>query len=311
MDPIKTQEEASSETTREKIWKEWQSSLSTRLEKAAIVILIMTRWHEDDLAGRLLSAEHGDPLPWRVINIPLEADDNDVLGRQPGEPLWPDRYGLDFIKERKQYPQTFNALYQGRPTSEQGNMLKRSYWNYYDILPSCPILCMSVDATFKDTAKSDKVSIQVWGKTNLDYYLIDRVNARMDFTTTLQAIRNLKAKYPTVGMIFIEDKANGSAIINVLQKEITGIIAVNPQGGKESRAQAILPYVVGGNVHLPRTEWISDFVEECASFPKGAHDDDVDSMTQAINMINNYYAGAVVPNEKYEDDNYIDEFNMW
>lgn len=293
-DPIKTQEEASSETTRNKIWKEWESSLSTRLEEAAIVILIMTRWHEDDLAGRLLNGEYGEPLPWDVVNIPLEAEENDVLGREPGQPLW-DRYGLDFIRERKQYAKTFNALYQGRPSAEEGNLLKRHYWNYYDktqdFIDKLPLLVMSVDATFKDTSKSDKVSIQVWGKSGINFYLVDRFNARMDFMTTLQAIVNMKQKYPRIGMIFIEDKANGSAIINVLRKEVQGIVPVNPEGGKESRAQSILPYLVAGNIHLPRGE-SQDFVEECAAFPNGAHDDDVDAFTQAISKINYYYAGG-------------------
>lgn len=306
-DPIKTQEEASSETTRNKIWKEWESSLSTRLEEAAIVILIMTRWHEDDLAGRLLNPEYGEPLPWEVVNIPLEAEENDILGRKPGEPLW-DRYGLDFIKERKQYSKTFNALYQGRPSSEEGNLFKRHYWNYYEktqqFINELPLLVMSVDATFKDTSKSDKVSIQAWGKKGINYYLVDRFNARMDFMTTLQAIINMKQKYPKIGMIFVEDKANGSAIINVLRKEVQGIVAVNPLGGKESRAQSILPYVVGGNVHLPRGE-SQEFEEECASFPNGAHDDDVDAFTQAISQINFYYAGGNDKPEHINNQNYF------
>jgi predicted phage terminase large subunit-like protein len=87
---------------------------------------------------------------------------------------------------------------------------------------------LSVDATFKDSQKADKVSIQVWGKLGTRFYLIDRFNARMDFTTTLQAIRNMIHKYPKISAKYVEDKANGSAIINVLNKEIGGFIGVNP-----------------------------------------------------------------------------------
>lgn len=294
-DPIKTQEEASSETTRNKIWKEWESSLSTRLEEAAIVILIMTRWHEDDLAGRLLNPEYGEPLPWEVVNIPLEAEENDILGRNPGEPLW-DRYGLDFIKERKQYPKTFNALYQGRPSAEEGNIIKRHWWRYYERTPEfisrIPTLVLSVDATFKDSSKSDKVSIQVWGKLNANFYLVDRTNARMDFTTTLVAIRNMLEKYPRISAKYVEDKANGSAIINVLNKQIGGFIGVNPLGGKESRANSITPYIEAGNVYIPRDSWVNEFVEECSNFPNGKNDDDVDAMTQAISKLL-YYGGTV------------------
>lgn len=314
-DPIKTQEEASSQTTRDKIWREWQSSLSTRLEKAAIVIVIMTRWHEDDLIGRLLNAEYGEPLPWDYTNIPLEAEENDILGRAVGEPLW-DRYGIDFIRERKQYARTFNALYQGRPTSEEGNIIKRHWWQFYDKTPELmamiPFYCLSVDATFKDSQKADKVSIQVWGKLGTRFYLIDRFNERMDFTTTLQAIRNMLSKYPKISAKYVEDKANGSAIINVLNKEIGGFIGVNPLGGKESRAYAVTPYIEAGNVHIPRESWTNDFIEECSAFPNGKNDDDVDAMTQAISKM--IYSMGKVEQKKpiyNEYNDYINEMTRW
>ena len=297
-DPIKTSEEAQSETHRNKVWGEWQASLSTRLEPPAIVILIMTRWHEDDLAGRLLNEEYGKPLPWTVINLPMEAEDNDILGRAVGEPLWPDKYGLDFIEERKQYPSIFNSLYQGRPTAAEGNIIKRHYWQYYDARPEflarIPMTIMSVDAAFKDT--KDPVGIQIWGKHMSNYYLIDRINERLDFTATLQAIRTMLKKYPECHLKLIEDKANGSAIINVLNKEIGGFIPVQPYGNKVSRVQAVLPYIEAGNVYLPRyynaeegkciqPPWVNEFIEQCASFPTGAHDEDPDALSQALSRL--------------------------
>jgi len=310
-DPIKTSEEARSQVQRDKIWKEWVSSLSTRLEIAPIVIVIMTRWHEDDLCGRLLNPEYGKPLPWEVINLPLEAEENDILGRSPGDPLWAERYGKDFIEVRKRYPEDFNALYQGRPVSAEGNMIKKEWFeddtNWYvptpQFIQQLPIVCMSVDATFKDTSKSDKVSIGVWGKLGNDFYLIDILNQRMDFLGTLQAIRNFKQLYPSIGYTFIEDKANGSAIINVLSKELTGIAPVNPLGGKESRVQAVLPYLLN-NVKLPRNKaFTQGMLQEWYAFPNGAHDDDVDSMTQAISQLIHYY-GKKEKQTYIEDDGY-------
>jgi len=318
-DPIKTAEEARSEVHREKVWREWISSLSTRLEQAAIVIVIMTRWHEDDLCGRLLNPEYAKPLPWQVVNLPLEAGVNDVLGRSVGEPLWEERYGYDFIEIRKRYPADFNALYQGRPTAEEGNMIKREWMenddNWYvqtqELISNMPVICMSVDATFKNTSKSDKVSIQVWGKEGNDFYLIDRVNARMDFLGTLQAIRNLVITYPNIGMKFIEDKANGSAIINTLSKELTGIVPVNPEGGKESRVQAILPYLVH-NVKMPRNKsFTKEVLEEWYAFPNGAHDDDVDSMSQALSKLMFYYGYKREDAEPTEEDKYVEEITNW
>jgi predicted phage terminase large subunit-like protein len=290
-DPIKNREEADSETHREKIWDEWIDSFSSRLHPGAIVILILTRWHEDDLQGRLLNHEYGEPLNWQVYNFPLEAEENDILGRVQGEPLWPERYGKTFIEERKRYPSSFNSLYQGRPTSQEGNILKRDWWKYYDKLPHIVTKVMSVDATFKDEADNDYVAIQVWGKTGPNMYLIDNMKARMNFPTTLQAIRNMKQKHPDTGTILVEDKANGPAIIAMLHKEMGGIIPVKPEGGKVARVNAVSPHIESGNVFIPRqAEWLHDFVEECASFPKGKHDDQVDAMSQALNRFIYYYA---------------------
>lgn len=299
-DPIKNREEADSEVHREKIWDEWIDSFSTRLHPGAIVILILTRWHEDDLQGRLLNPEYGQPLNWQVYNFPLEAEENDILGREVGEPLWSERYGYSFIEERKRYPSSFNSLYQGRPTSQEGNILKRDWWKYYDVLPQMAMKILSVDAAFKDEDDNDYVSIQVWGKTGPNLYLIDNVTARMNFIATIQTIRNLLRKHKGITGKFIEDKANGSAIISMLRREIGGIVAVNPQGGKIARVNAVSPYIEAGNVYLPRqADWVHDFVEEAASFPKGKHDDQVDAMSQALNRFIYFYAEL----EKESDPN--------
>lgn len=287
-DPVKTAEEAQSETYRNKVWKEWEASLSTRLEPPAIVILIMTRWHEDDLAGRLMNPQYGKPLPWNCINLPLEAEDHDIIGRSPGDPLWPERYGKDFIAERKQYPTIFNALYQGRPTSQEGNIIKREWWKYYDKLniDAMRRVILSVDATFKDSSGSDYVVIQVWGKQQANYYLIDSVRARLDFVATIQAVQNMLTKYPMINAKYVEDKANGSAIISVLNRSIGGFIGINPKGSKQARLSSVSPFIESGNVYLPRlAHFTSDFVEEMASFPNGAHDDQVDAASQALTQL--------------------------
>jgi predicted phage terminase large subunit-like protein len=302
-DVIKNSEWANSETIREKQWLEWQDSILKRIHPGAIVIIIMTRWHEDDLLGRLLNPEHGKPMPWNYINLPIECDEYHInkegnpLNRKLGEPLWADMYGKEEIEKRKQYTRSFNCMDMGRPTAAEGNMIKREWFetdeSWYvqtpEFLNSIPNVCMSVDATFKNTSKSDKVAIGVWGKNGNTFYPIEEVNARMDFLATLEAIRNLKAQYPQIGMIFIEDKANGSAIINVLSNELMGVIPVNPLGGKEARLQSVLPYLVK-NVKLPRNKaFVKPMIEEWYSFPNGAHDDSVDEMTQALSQMIFYY----------------------
>jgi predicted phage terminase large subunit-like protein len=145
---------------------------------------------------------------------------------------------------------------------------------------------ISIDAAFKETKNSDFVSIQVWGKRNADMYLLDNDTRRMDFPKTVQAIRDIRARYPNVRQILIEDKANGSAIISTLRHEIPGIIPILPQGGKVSRVNAVSHAIESHNVWLPRiAPWVDEFIEECAAFPTGKHDDQVDAMSQALNRM--------------------------
>lgn len=170
-------------------------------------------------------------------------------------------------------------------------MFKRSWWKYYRALPArFDEVIQSWDCAFKDNKDSDYVVGQVWGRIGANKYLIDQVRGQMDFPTTIQAIRNLSARYPSAYAKLIEDKANGTAVIQTLRNEIPGIIAVNPDGGKVARAVSASADAEAGNIYLPAPEiapWVHDFVEECASFPNGANDDQVDAFTQAMNRFNN------------------------
>jgi len=300
-DPIKNKMEANSQTYRDRVWEEWLNSLNTRLSANGAVILIQTRWHEDDLAGRLLTYEKDK---WTYVNIPCEAEENDILGRAIGDSLFPeigkDNAWLKDFKESytsQEGSMTWNALFQGRPTALEGNMIKRSWFKYYKELPTIAYKVISVDATFKDGDNNDFVAIQVWGKINANCYLIDRIKERMDFPTTLQAIKNMVMKHANYNAILIEDKANGSAIISMLQKEMHGVIPINPEGGKVARVNAISPMIESGNVYLPQTKWVNDFINECVSFPNATHDDEVDGMSQALNRLKGINAAVYNPSE--------------
>ena len=290
-DPIKNRQEADSQTYRERLWEEWQNSIKTRTQAGTKIIIIQTRWHEDDLSGRVIREEPNV----EVINIPVEADADDILGRPIGDALCPEiGKGNEWLQAFKQSylkdpngggTRAWNALYLGRPTSAEGNIFKREWWQYYNKLPeNIQFLGISVDATFKDNDTSDFVAIEVWGKLNGDYYLIDLIKRRMDFPETLRAIRYMADKYPNKHSILIEDKANGSAIISMLRHEIGGIVAITPKESKVARANAITGIVEAGNVYLPEyADFTGEFVEEFASFPNGVHDDMVDACTQFIN----------------------------
>src|SRR5262245_26319212 len=142
----------------------------------------------------------------------------------------------------------------------------------------------SWDCSFKDLETSDYVVGQAWARVGSKFILADQIRGRMDCPTTVKAVCQLSAKWPGTLAKLIEDKANGSAVIQMLAHHIVGIIPVNPEGGKIARAIAASPLIEAGNVYLPHplhAPWVNDFIEECAAFPNGAHDDQVDAMTQA------------------------------
>lgn len=292
-DPVKNRVEADSETDRNKKWTDYIDSIESRISAGGKIILIMTRWHEDDLAGRLME-QYADRTT--VVNLPCEAEENDVLGREVGDALCPEigrdnRWLVDFKASHmsEEGIRSWNALYQGRPTAKEGNMLKREWWEYYNYSDYekgalvFDTMIMSVDATFKDEEKNDYVSIGVWGKIGVRIYLLECINEHLSFTETMRKIRVTKARYPRTTAILIEDKANGTAIIQVMKDQIPGIIAVSPDASKEARVNAVSHVIEAGNVYLPKDKKFTwAFIDQCASFPNGKHDDMVDMMSQAL-----------------------------
>lgn len=310
-DPIKNRQEADSELYRQRVWDEWENSFKTRLSAGAHVIVIQTRWHEDDLAGRILAREKHVEL----INLPCEAEKNDPIGRTEGEALCPEigKNTKWLIEYKSSYltqsgTRAWNALFQGRPTSAEGNLIRRNWWGYYTDLPVMIQQIISVDATFKDGDDNDFVAIQCWGKRGPDMYLIDAVKQHLNFPDTMREIKAMRAKHPKTGLVLIEDKANGSAIIQMLQKEIPCVIGVNPDGGKVARVNAISGAIESGNVYLPHNaDFTPDFVEECSAFPNGKHDDQVDCMSQALNRFIYYSATVPVTEKENEFPFHIDK----
>lgn len=311
-DPVKGREQADSPTIREKTWDWWTDSASTRLAPGAPVILILTRWHNDDLAGRLLAAEDGKR--WRVVNIPAQADhrpergETDPLGREPGEFMLSAR---DTEKAKRNWPRikvqagprTWASLYQGRPTPGEGGIFPAEWRRYTERLHidrpdgTCWVpgvgrddheLVQSWDFTFKDTKASDYVVGQVWLRIGVTAYLLDMVRARMNFNDSCNAMLALTAKWPQALAKFVEDKANGPAVMNSLAQRVPGMIPIEPEGSKTARANAISPFAHAGNIVLPDPSIlpnVEELVEEAKSFPAGAHDDTIDAMSQATNRL--------------------------
>jgi predicted phage terminase large subunit-like protein len=308
-DPFKNAEEADSATVRDKVWEWWGSTFYTRAEDHAQILVTQTRWNEDDLSGRLIALADADPNAdkWVIVIFPalaegdraeLEADISHAQRlkclmaedpREPGAALWPEKKDVRALAQIKIQlgSRKFAALYQQRPTPAEGGVWKRHWWQFYTALPPrLDEIIQSWDMAFKDLRTSDYVVGQVWGRLKADLFLLDEVRDRLDFPATLEAVRRLSAKWPQARRKLVEDKANGTAVIAMLKKEIPGLIAVEPMGSKEARASAASPEIEAGNVWLPNAlvaPWITDWIEECSAFPTGTHDDRVDAASQAIN----------------------------
>ena len=301
-DPVKNRQEADSAVYRERLWEEWQNSLKSRLAAGGKVILIMTPWHEDDLAARILRTEDNAEL----LRLPLEAEADDPMGRLPGEPLCPElgkdrdwlrQFKAAYLADPRGGTRAWTALYRCAPRRDEGNLIKRSWWRRYDPaeIPRFASEVISVDAAFKGGEDNDFVSVQVWGKLGEFYYLRYCLNRHLDFPGTLAAIRAAAKLYPGARSVLIEDKANGPAIIQTLQREMF-CIPVNPLGGKLARVNAVAPAIESGHVFVPLTEkaaWAEDFIDQFTAFPSGAHDDMVDAATQALSRL--IFAGGALP----------------
>jgi predicted phage terminase large subunit-like protein len=304
-DPLKGRADAESITIREKLWGWYRNDFYTRrLNQDAKILITLTRWHADDLAGRLLEQAQKEAkiTPWRVVKFPMIAEDDiePEDPRSPGDPLWPWRFGD--IKEHEALkiesgPYTWSSLYQQRPSPPGGMIFSRGKLmeNAYEqdpkeLVKSLDMVIQSWDCSFKDSDGTDYVVGQILGRKGPNRYLLDQVRARMDFPTTVQTVRSLSAKWPEAKGKYVEDKANGSAVIATLKREIPGFVPVEPQGGKVVRALAVSPYIESGNVWLPMARyapWIHDFVEELANFPNAKYDDQVDAFTQGLFVLDN------------------------
>lgn len=285
-DPFKNRLEADSPTVRKKVYDWYTSTLYTRHSPGAGILIIANRWHTDDLCGRLLEKDK-DAKKWEVIEYPAIAT-RDEKHRKQGEALHPERYNIDELLQIKSDigSRDWEALYQQKPTVDGGTVFKKEWFKYWTTLPTrFDTMITSWDMTFKGTDGTDYVVGQVWGRKGADCYLIDQVRKRMSFTETLHEFIKLSNKYPKALKKLVEDKANGSAVIDTLKNTVQGITPIEPDGGKVSRAYAVTPMLEAGNVYIPSPlvcPWIEDYITELINFPVVAHDDQVDATTQAL-----------------------------
>ena len=274
-DPVKSREEAESETSREKTWEWYLADLRTRLKPGGAIIIIQTRWHEDDLSGRILPPDyHGqsgyvecaDGETWYIINMPAIAEQpDDLLGRQIGEPLWPEYYTLEMLKsvERVQTSRNWASLYQQRPRPMEGNQFDIAKMLVDGEPVSFPTYCDSVfaiiDTAMKDGSKHDGTAVSFFARSRfvghpvvlLDWDIVQIEGAFLDswlpsVNTRLDELaRSCGARLGNAGA-FIEDKGSGTILIQQAQKQKWNARAIESpltKVGKSERAMNISGYV--------------------------------------------------------------------
>ena len=281
-DPMKNREEADSRLMRDKLWDWYASTAYTRLMPGGAVVLIQTRWHEDDLAGRLLNGDER----WEVVNLPAIAEPGDMLGRQEGVPLWPERYGLDDLNRIRSTigEREFIALYQQRPSPLEGALFRRDWIARGKAPRSGTRVAMGVDLALSTKTSADYTAIVIMARDEFGkLYVLDAVRERVDFPGALRLIRLMADKWSPKA-IAIEQVAYQAVVVQELLRQTTlPIKGVTPDKDKVTRAQPLaLRYEQGLVYHEDLPSWFED---ELLSFPQGLHDDAVDAAVYAYQSV--------------------------
>jgi predicted phage terminase large subunit-like protein len=286
-DLLKGSSEANSEIVRSGLHNFYLSDAYTRLAPGGAIVLIQTRWQEDDLPGRLLSSSSGEH--WDVVNLPAIAEEDEGF-RRKGEALWPGRYPLSALEKIRAAigERAFVSLYQQRPSAVEGAIFKRDWWQFYRLPVAGPFtrIIQSWDTGFKTGEENDYSVCTTWGVTENAFFLLHLCRLKAEFPELKRRVTS-QAEQWKPNVILIEDRASGQSLIQELKSSTRfAIIPVKPDGDKQSRAHAISPAIEAGKVFLPEgAPWLPDFLEEMANFPNGLHDDIVDSVSQALNHL--------------------------
>ena len=294
-DPTKDLAEAFSEVKRQSI-KEWfQSVVSTRIHGTSHVIVTHTRWHSDDLAGWLI--DNNQDGEWEVFSFPELGPDTDYPNpydprTKDDEPLWPSEKGgyNELMKIKAAVGDyVWAALYQGKPRIAGGNIVKEDWIQYYTQLPFEPSklrssqLIQGWDLTFKKTTDGSYVVGATFARYESQFYLLDFYRKRVGIGDTMKAIKQMSERWPRCRQILVEEKANGSAILELLKKQVSGMIPVLPNTSKDERLVAVAPFFEAGNVYLPdMSVHTKDIVEELTAFPSAPNDDIVDCFSMIL-----------------------------
>ena len=300
-DPVKNRAEAESVTFRERVWDWFNDDIYTRLEPGGAIVLIQTRWHEDDLAGRLLAAMKDGGERWEVVMLPALAERPpkakkkgwmDELGRSEGEALCPERFDRDALLRIKQQlgSYSFAALYQQQPVPSEGGLFKRAWFkNFVDSAPPKLSWARGYDLAVSTKTSADftaSVRCAFDGDGNL--YLADGFRGRIEYPEQRRyVIGRMKVEKRTAHAI--EKALHGDALVQDIRRGSAGLNAplktVRAEADKYTRALVWANLAEDGKVIMVRGPWVDEFIEEACSFPGGRHDDQIDAVSLAVKLL--------------------------
>lgn len=309
-DPVKNAEEAGSKTYRDRAWDWWRSVAYTRLEPTGVAIVIQTRWHDDDLTGRIIKDSAAGGEAWRVVNLPALAESADQLGRKPGEALWPWRFDAPKLRtiERTLGSYLWSALYQQRPVPAEGALFKAPWLRHWCYLgptiirkypdgrrekanPDTFRVFITVDLATSLKTSADFTVIAVWGddgKGNL--YLLDMVRERMEGPDIVPCIKRLVAHWKAQ-YVGIESTGYQLSTVQAARREGLPVRELRRKADKVTRAIPATVRMESEQVWLPEhASWLADVTSELLQFPAGAHDDFVDVLADAANEMTELYS---------------------
>lgn len=310
-DPIGKQEDADSQGFRDKLWDWYVTDFRTRLKPGAAVVLVQTRWHQDDLAGRLLETEKNE---WTVVHIPLIAEQNDVLGRVPGAVLWPEYFNDQLVLDAKKVPRVFISLYQGKPHDEEGSYFKKEWLVPYTIdqLPKDLRIYVGSDHALdsKEADNADRTCLLpvgvdadgvVWVLPDVWWKAGEHTGEMVD-----QMLAMMRRRKPIVWWAEREHISRSiRPFLSKLMRETNTYVYVEdstPARDKQTRARSIQGRMSMHMVRFPTfTDWWPTAMQEMLAFPTGKHDDFVDALAH-IGMGLDRLATPSIPKVKKIDD---------
>lgn len=322
-DPIKNNKEALSFHQRDSLWEWFKATLFTRLEPNGILLIVSTRWHEDDIIGRILASnkfveirkdnidnleDENDAKTWFLLKLPAIAKENDPLGRRPGEPLWKERFDFDTLCEQRKVLGDFwfSALYQQEPIFSTGRIFKREKFRYFSLhdktivfpkfdksgilnehilLNDCSIFA-TFDLAVRTTERSDYTVALVFAVSrNKDIFILDVVREKFEATDHLNLILSVFSRWKPI-LVGIESVQYQFSLVQVVRKQGVPVKELKADRDKIARSLAIASWLDSGKVFfLKDAPWLGDFERELLDFPDGSHDDQVDAFAYITQLI--------------------------